>query len=102
MPRAKTGGRKKGTPNKATQDVQEKLDKLGLDPIEGMARVGVMAEKEGDLKLAGKMYAELSQYIAPKRKSIEHSGQDGGPISFVARIPAKAETSEEWEQQHGG
>jgi hypothetical protein len=33
----KTGGRVKGTPNKRTAEVQEGLDALGCDPIEGMA-----------------------------------------------------------------
>ena len=37
----KTGGRQKGTPNKATQTVAEKLDALGCDPIEGMARIAM-------------------------------------------------------------
>ena len=26
------------------------------------------------------MYAELAQYVYPKRKAVEHSGPGGGPI----------------------
>ena len=33
----KTGGRTKGTPNRRTAEVSEKLEALGCDPIEGMA-----------------------------------------------------------------
>jgi len=74
----KRGGRKAGTPNKATQDVKDRLKALGCDPIEGMAFIAREARNgEGDLRdlqLAGQMYKELAQYVAPKRKAIEVSG----------------------------
>ena len=69
----KTGGRSKGTPNKRTQDVIEKLESLECDPIEGMARIAQQAEKDGDKNLAAQMYKELAPYIAPKRKAIEQT-----------------------------
>ena len=31
-------------------------------------------------ELKGKMNAELAGYIYPKLRSIEHSGEDGGPL----------------------
>lgn len=71
----KTGGRVKGTPNKATQEIQAKLEALGCDPLEGMAKIALQSMDAGDLKLAGQMFAELAQYVAPKRKAIEHSGE---------------------------
>lgn len=76
----KTGGRKTGTTNKKTQSVIDKLEELKCDPIEGMAKIAKQAMGEGDLQLAGNMYKELAQYVAPKRKSIEITGEDGGPI----------------------
>ena len=72
----KSGGRKKGTPNKRTQDVAEKLSALGVDPIESMARLAVQAEEKGDTVLAAKMYAELAPYFAPKRKATEITVND--------------------------
>lgn len=33
-------------------------------------------------ELRGKMYAELAQYVLPKRKAIEHTGPDGGPVGI--------------------
>ena len=69
----KTGGRSKGTPNKRTQDVIEKLESLDCDPIEGMARIALQAEKDGDKNLAATMYKELAPYVAPKRKAIEQT-----------------------------
>ena len=69
----KTGGRRKGTPNKQTQDVIEKLEELDCDPIAGMARLALQAEEDGDKNLAAQMYKELAPYIAPKRKAIEQT-----------------------------
>jgi hypothetical protein len=89
-----------GCPNKVKMDVEAKLSAMDCNPIEGMARIARMAEtafadnlkelNDGvevqipglykDLALAGSMYKELAQYVAPKRKAIEHTGPDGGPI----------------------
>ena len=82
----KTGGRKKGTPNKKSQDVQAKLDALGCDPIEGMAKIAQQAMSEGDLPLAGNMFKELAQYVTPKLKSIEHTGKDGEAIKSQVKV----------------
>ena len=64
-------GRKKGVPNKRTLEVAERLAKLGCDPIKGMALIA--RDRKAPLELRGRMYAELAQYIAPKRRAIEHS-----------------------------
>lgn len=98
------GGSRKGKPNKVSKDIAEKLADLGCDPIEGMARIAFGAESgfeeklanlalDGDLSLipallkdlslAGQMYKELAQYVAPKRKAIEHSGSDGGVLELI-------------------
>jgi hypothetical protein len=82
----KTGGRQKGTPNKATQSIQQRLDDLGCDPIEGMVKIANEALNNADLQLAGNMYKELAQYVAPKRKSIEHTGVDGETLQLVTRV----------------
>jgi len=116
----KTGGRKKGTPNKKTQEVIERLKELGCDPIEGMAKIAmgvspcvsceesgfIKAEEEKEvcpncnglgvlessIELKGQMYKELAQYIAPKRKAVEISGDIENPftISLIERTIVKA------------
>ena len=74
-------GRKACTPNRGTREVQEMLDSLECNPIEGMVRI---AEDESvELSLRARMYTELAQYVAPKRKAIEHSGPDDKPIPLV-------------------
>ncbi len=76
----KTGGRVAGVPNKIIRigDVAAKLEALGCDPIAGMAALA--RDEKATKELRGKMLSELAQYVAPKRKAIEHSGPAGDPI----------------------
>ena len=66
----KTGSRRAGTPNKRTQEIQEKLSELDCDPIKGMVDIASTSQDEGNLMLAGQMYKELAQYVYPKRKAM--------------------------------
>ncbi len=72
----KTGGRAKGTPNKRTQSVTEKLAALGCDPIEGLAKIAM--DRKNRIELRAAMYKELAQYIVPKRKAIEIEDEEPG------------------------
>ena len=81
MPRPKTGGRKRGTPNRRTADIQEKLAAMGCDPIAGMAAIAT--DEKQDIALRAAMYKELAQYVAPKRKAIEMTGADGGELTLA-------------------
>lgn len=54
-------------------EIAERLKQLGVDPVEGMARIATQAERNGNHTLAAKVYSELLQYTAPKLKAIEHS-----------------------------
>ncbi len=65
-------GRTKGTPNRATTDVQATLAALDCNPIEGMARIAMDLANAPELR--GRMFAELAGYVAAKRKPIEHTG----------------------------
>ena len=76
----KTGGRVAGTPNKDNQSVMDKLASLKCDPIEGMAEIAITSMADGDYHLAFQCFKELGQYVAPKRKSIEVSGDLGVDI----------------------
>jgi hypothetical protein len=72
----KTGGRVAGTPNRRTVEVIERLEALGCDPIEGMARIAMDATTPVEVR--GRMFAELAGYVAPKRKAVEHASPNGG------------------------
>ena len=65
----KTRGRFKGPRNKSTLNVVERLAALGCDPIVEMAKIAMNATAPLDLR--ARMYAELAEYIAPKRITIE-------------------------------
>jgi hypothetical protein len=65
----KTGGRVKGTPNKKTTDVQQLLENLNCNPIEGMARIAENIEIDIGIRLNA--YKELAQYMFPKRRAVD-------------------------------
>jgi hypothetical protein len=92
---AKTGGRKLGTPNKNCQALSVKLDSLGCDPIEGLAKIALDPATKPELKV--RCFAELAQYVYPKRKAVDLSLGDAGlqkliieyiagPPSYIARV----------------
>lgn len=84
--RLKTGGRVAGTPNRKTAEVADRLAALGCDPIEGMAKLAM--DECSPPELRGRMYAELAQYIAPKRKSLDVSTEhQSSSISINIGIP---------------
>ncbi len=77
-------GRKPGTVNKKTAEVRELLLSLKCDPITGMARIAMNSKNPPELR--GRMYSELAQYLWPKRKAIEVSGDDGGPYILAIQL----------------
>ena len=79
----KTGGRQRGTPNKVTRSVIEKLEALGCDPIEGLARIAMQPSTSIPDKI--RCYLELAQYVYPKRKPLEVS-DDQDPVISVTTI----------------
>jgi hypothetical protein len=86
MPVTRTSGqgRPKGALNKRTLDVIDKLAAERCDPIAGMARIAM--NKKNPVELRARMFAELAQYVAPKRKAMEHSGDAGMIEALLARI----------------
>ena len=86
-PGERRGGRQKGTPNKKTTAIQDKLDKHGCDPIEQMAKLAMECIAEGDRATATGLLKELAQYVVPKRKAIEVSGEEGAePIRITWKL----------------
>ncbi len=83
-PGERRGGRQQGTPNKRTLAVTEKLEALGCDPIEGMARITM--DEAAELSISAQMYKGLAQYVASKRKAVEVQA-DFGP-SYVDALKA--------------
>jgi hypothetical protein len=71
----------KGTPNKATQDVHERLAQLGCDPIKGMAILTMDPSNTPELR--GRMFSELTQDVTLKRKAVEIAAEAGTLTGFV-------------------
>ena len=59
-------GRKKGTPNKRTADIMERLK--GVDIVGELLEIARTTEKE-ETKVT--VYKELMKYVYPQRKAVE-------------------------------
>ena len=81
----KTGGRIRGTPNRRSLDIQAMLDALGCNPIEGMAILAM--DEATPIDIRARMYAELAQYVAPKRRASEVQQTTNKQVVFNIGLP---------------
>jgi hypothetical protein len=82
-------GRTVGAHNKKTAELSERICKiLGAHPVDKMAMLAVEAHQNGEYTLAGKMLQEVSKYVAPQLKAVEHSGTMGvdAQITNITRM----------------
>lgn len=70
-PRHPEAGRKKGTPNRFTQNLMKICEEKNLDVFEALVEIAL----EHDSPNRFPALRELAQYLYPKRKAIEHSGE---------------------------
>lgn len=78
----KTGGRQKGTPNKATAARQDEITNSGLTPLDYM--LGILRDETTDPKRRDWAAKEAAPYVHPRLATtdMKHTGADGGPIVF--------------------
>lgn len=69
--REKTGGRKKGTPNKRTNDIIERLK--DEDIVGNLLEIAKTTDKE-EIKVT--VYKELLKYTYPQRKAVDISAEN--------------------------
>lgn len=74
-------GRKKGTLNKERQNLFEVCAKHGVDVFEGMV---ILASEEEDPDKRFDKLDRLAQYLYPKPKSVEVTGDQAG-IALVIK-----------------
>ena len=67
----KTGGRQKGTPNRATLLLREKLAALGCDPAEELVKIARDLKSTGVLR--SNIYSTFLPYMYPKRSFVDDS-----------------------------
>lgn len=81
----KTGGRKKGTPNKATADVKAAAQKYTSDAIETLAQI--MHSSESDPARVAAADKLLDRGYGKPAQSV--TGSEGGPIAIgISWLPS--------------
>lgn len=78
-------GRKKGTPNKATQERQAEIAASGLTPLDFMLQI--MRDQDRPTEDRFEAAKAAAPYVHPKLANVEHSGKDGGPIEVTDTNP---------------
>ncbi|MGV7222469.1 MAG: DUF5681 domain-containing protein [Nitrospinales bacterium] len=66
-------GRPKGSKSYKTMAIEELLEDLGCNPIEGM--VALAEDENTDTSIRAKLYSELAAYLYPKRRAVEIKDQ---------------------------
>jgi hypothetical protein len=61
--------------------VIERLESLGCDPIEGLVKIARDPATKPELKM--RCFAELAQYVYPKRKAMDVSLDGGREITVT-------------------
>lgn len=77
----KTGGRKKGSQNKATLRREKEIAKAGDTPLDYMLKV--MRNSKAHPQRRDEMAKAAAPYVHPKLAAVQHSGPKGGPIPVV-------------------
>ncbi len=70
----KTGGRQRGTPNRSSTLLREKLAALGCDPAEELVKIAKDLKSPGVLKST--IYSTLLPYMYPKRAFVDDSVEE--------------------------
>jgi len=91
----KTGGRRKGTPNKRTEASRALVARAtaeGISPLDVM--LGAMREawEKGDKGGAAIFARDAAPYMHPKLSAVQHSGDNDNPVAFniVSGVPREA------------
>lgn len=108
----KTGGRKKGTPNKDKQEllalIRDAVGDEDYHPVVAMAKVAFdtstkqvkgldgkrRQEPKVPLELRCRMHQEVARYVAPQLKAIEHTaGDETKGLNFIMGLVAEPSVS---------
>lgn len=82
-PKEPGSGRKKGTPNRDNVAIRERIAKKyrGYDPILAMATIANDAKMPVEIRLSA--HKEIAQYLEPKRKAVEISGEVQERVTLI-------------------
>jgi hypothetical protein len=76
----KTGGRKRGTPNKASAAREAAVQASGLTPLKYMLRV--MRDEKATTELRLDAAARAAPYVHPRLSSVAVENKDGQPFAI--------------------
>jgi hypothetical protein len=71
-------GRKKGSRNKRTSELQARIRATGMDPLAFM--IAVMRNAKAPLEMRFEAARSAAPYVHPRLTAVEHSGADGGAV----------------------
>jgi len=71
-PGIKTGGRQKGTPNRATVQRQQEVAESGLTPLDYL--LSIMRDEQAVIDMRIDAAKAAAPYIHPRLAAIDHSG----------------------------
>ncbi len=80
----KTGGRKKGTPNKATLTVEEKITATGCDPLVELAKIAMNQKCSPEVRV--RCLCELASFLYPKRKPVDALNHERPAINLNTNL----------------
>lgn len=91
----KTGGRKPGTPNRATADVRATI---ALVAERNVSRLEEWLDRvaEDDPEKAADLFLRMIEYHVPKLARSEMKVEGDVQVSYVARMPQPAKGVDDW------
>jgi hypothetical protein len=89
----KTGGREKGTPNRATSDMRREIAESGEMPLEYIVRV--MRDETVEQSRRDHMAKAAAPYLHPRLSVVEHNDETN--TQYVMALPRQCATIEEWQ-----
>ena len=81
---AKTGGRQKGTPNRATLTLKEKLAAMGCEPLVEIAKMGM--NEKNEIEIRERCFADIAPYLHPKLKPVDVSSDESLVINVLTKF----------------
>jgi hypothetical protein len=84
----KTGGRQRGTPNRATSELKQKLAALGCNPLEELVKIARDPNIPVNVRVF--VYSTLLPYEYPKRKPIDDSDAEHATVNVTKITPEEA------------
>ncbi len=88
----KTGGRQRGTPNKATLTVEEKINATGCDPLTELAKIAMNQRYAVEVRI--RCLTELASYLYPKRKPVDSSNDARPAININTNLDTSDDSTD--------